>query len=106
MRFFLALDGRAISMVVLCVLRRNYERKRSDKCRANGAPAERNAASDYMAGSYLIAKVYKQPEKVSVCGTARSHERRGRTLPAPRMHFEMGVALEDVLDRHKRATRS
>src|SRR5215471_12113675 len=76
MRFFLALDGRAISMFVsFRDVRRKRRRKRSPGCKANPGPDETLYLTDCITGSYGCEPDRFETEKLFVRGTRWSHER-------------------------------
>src|SRR5438552_19167926 len=97
-RFFLALDGRAISMVVSCLDGTGTENDQSF-CRANGTPVPANTASNSNAGTYRIAKLSRRAENLSGCGTARSqdrgHARRGGPVCPPSVGADLCVRPAD-----------
>src|SRR5438067_7345415 len=113
MRFFLRLDGRAISMVVLLCVCLDGTPDKNDRTGmgASRAPTEATAASHFTANTYRIAKMYRRPSDLFDLGTIRSQDRSGRRsdrdqkarLPAAGVHFEVWIALQQVLDGNERA---
>src|SRR5688572_9419286 len=72
-RFRLALDGRAISMVGVLDGKNLYPDRRPSN--ASGPQGVSESIKDYRTGTYTVKQSSRKVGKLSVCGTPQSHSR-------------------------------